>query len=379
MNPNQRPRSGQQARVSHHARNADSFAFFNLLTGPQLLDRVEAQLPGHRERTFPPTETLSMFLAQVLSADGRCQQALDDVLVKRVVAGLEPGSTDTGTYCKARARLPLSMVSTPARETGALVAGETPPWWRWRGRRVRRVDGTTMTLADTPENQAEYPQPASRKQGLGFPVLCLVVVLCLATGALIDAAMGPCEGKGSSESRVSLVNPSGGSCGRTDSLLGGRPVSAPVRPAPGRAAPRRAPEGRGRAAHGPTTNGSTACRMRSAYRLRGFATRPLRPCGGTHAPTPTGGRSASLRSPCLAETSSRCFASCSTRWSRGMSWSPTPSTRPIFCSASWCVAGSTACSSRSARAGAAPTSPAASAWVRTTTSSTSSSPSGRSG
>jgi UDP-glucuronate decarboxylase len=40
--------------------------------------------------------------------------------------------------------------------------------------------------------------------------------------------------------------------------------------------------------------------MRSAYRLRGFATRPLRPCGGTHAPTPTGGRSASLRSPCLA-------------------------------------------------------------------------------
>lgn len=48
MNPNQRPRSGQQARVSHHARNADSFAFFDLLIGPQLLDRVEAQLPGHR-------------------------------------------------------------------------------------------------------------------------------------------------------------------------------------------------------------------------------------------------------------------------------------------------------------------------------------------
>jgi hypothetical protein len=81
MNPSQRPRSGQQARVSHHARNADSFAFFNLLTGPQLLDRIEAGLPVHRERKFPPTETLSMFLAQVLSADGSCQQALDDVLV----------------------------------------------------------------------------------------------------------------------------------------------------------------------------------------------------------------------------------------------------------------------------------------------------------
>jgi hypothetical protein len=28
---------------------------FNLLTGPQLLDRVEHVLPEHRERQFPPT------------------------------------------------------------------------------------------------------------------------------------------------------------------------------------------------------------------------------------------------------------------------------------------------------------------------------------
>ena len=56
-----------------------------------------------------------------------------------------------------------------------------------------------MTLADTQENQAAYPQPASQKQGLGFPMLRLVVLLCLATGALVDAAMGPCEGTGSDE------------------------------------------------------------------------------------------------------------------------------------------------------------------------------------
>jgi hypothetical protein len=199
MNPSQHLSSGQQARVGHYAGNADSHAFFNLLTGPQLLDRIEAQLPEHRERKFPPTETLSMFLAQVLSADGGCQQALNDHLVKRVMAGLDPGSTDTGAYCKARARLPLSMVSSLARETGALVAGEVPGWWLWRGRRVRLVDGTTVTLADTEENQAKCPQPESQKKGLGFPLMRLVVLLCLATGALIDAAMGPCQGKGSDE------------------------------------------------------------------------------------------------------------------------------------------------------------------------------------
>lgn len=199
MNPSQCPSRRQQARVSHHASNADAFAFFNLLTGPRLLDRVEARLPEHRERKFPPTQALSMFLAQALSADGSCQQALNDYLVKRALAGLEPGSTDTGAYCKARGRLPLSMVSTLARETGAVVAGEVPRWWLWRGRRIRLVDGTTITLADTEENQTEYPQPASQKKGLGFPVLRLVVLLCLSTGALIDAAMGPCAGKGSDE------------------------------------------------------------------------------------------------------------------------------------------------------------------------------------
>ena len=54
MHPNQRPATRQQQRVRHYASSADSYAMFNLLTGPQLLDRVEALLPAHRERLFPP-------------------------------------------------------------------------------------------------------------------------------------------------------------------------------------------------------------------------------------------------------------------------------------------------------------------------------------
>ncbi len=64
---------------------------------------------------------------------------------------------------------------------------------------MRLVDGATVTLADTEENQAEYPQPASQKAGLGFPQCRLVALLCLGSGALLDAASGPCEGKGSDE------------------------------------------------------------------------------------------------------------------------------------------------------------------------------------
>ena len=94
-----------------------------------MLDRVEALLPVHRERLFPPTETLSMFLAQTLSADGSCRQAVNDAMVKRLIGGLKPGSTDTGGYCKARARLPVAMVATLARQAAGVIAAGAPSWW----------------------------------------------------------------------------------------------------------------------------------------------------------------------------------------------------------------------------------------------------------
>jgi hypothetical protein len=179
--------------------NADAYGFFNLLTGPQLLDDVEGLLPEHRERLFPPTETLSMFMAQALSPDGSCRAVVDDARVKRLIGGLPQCSSNTAGYCKARARLPQTMISTLALRAGELVAGGVCDAWLWRGRRVLLADGTTTTLPDTEENQAAYPQPASQRDGLGFPIMRLVVLLCLASGALLDAAEGACKGKGGDE------------------------------------------------------------------------------------------------------------------------------------------------------------------------------------
>jgi hypothetical protein len=126
MHASQRPATGQQQGVRRHASRADAAAMFTLLTGPQLPERVEAALPEHRERLYPPTETLSMFAAQDMWADGGCQQAVDAAMVKRLIAGLEPGSTDTGAYCKARSRLPLAMISNLARGCGDIVANGAP-------------------------------------------------------------------------------------------------------------------------------------------------------------------------------------------------------------------------------------------------------------
>ncbi|CRI67066.1 transposase [Thiocapsa sp. KS1] len=197
MHPNQP--AAQRQRVLAHIADTDVGGFFDLLTAAQLLERVEALQPPFRERVYSPTETLAMFMTQALSEDGSCRAVVNAAAVRRVLDGEAPLATNTSAYCQARARLSLPMIATLAREAAGLVTKAAPGWWLWQGRAVRLVDGATVTLADTPQNQAKYPQPASQKAGPGFPIARLVALVCLATGAVLDAALGPCAGKGGDE------------------------------------------------------------------------------------------------------------------------------------------------------------------------------------
>lgn len=199
MHPIPRARAQQQARVRRRAERADAYAFFNALTSPELLDVVESLLPSHRERRFPPTETLSMFLSQALSADRSCQRAVNEAAVKRLVGGLPRISTHTGGYCRARLRLPPSMPASLVRHTGRVMSERASSAWRWRGHPVRLVDGTTLALPDTEANQAVYPQSRSQAPGLGHPRCRLVGLVCLGSGAVLDAAIGGYRGKGNDE------------------------------------------------------------------------------------------------------------------------------------------------------------------------------------
>ena len=188
-----------QKRIERRAGSTDAVEFFNVLTSPALLKTTEGLLPEHRERLYPPTVTLSMFMRQVLEADGSCQKAVNGWAAQRVADGLGPISVRTGGYCRARGRLPVEMVSGLTRETGRQLSALAPAQWLWSGRRVKLVDGTGISMPDTEENQACFAQPSTQAPGVGFPLARLVMVICLATGAALDAATGPHSGKGSSE------------------------------------------------------------------------------------------------------------------------------------------------------------------------------------
>ena len=169
---------------------------------------------------YTPLVTLGMFLSQVLEPGSSCQKAVARFLAGRSATTQPPCSANTGAYCKARQRLPEEGLRTLTQRSGATLARKAPDRWQWKGRRVRIADGTTVTAADTPANQREYPQPDGQKPGLGFPMIRLVVLFCLATGVVLQAALAPYQGKGTGE--LSLLRQLWHQLDRGDVLVGDR-------------------------------------------------------------------------------------------------------------------------------------------------------------
>jgi hypothetical protein len=168
----------------------------------QIADDQDVHFGAGTNDIFTPALTLWGFLAQVLSGSKSCVAAVARVMVLRVGLGLLPCSASTGAYCKARAKLPERFLQELTHTVGAAVEDHAPEAWRWYGHRVLLVDGFECTMADTPANQAVYPQPSSQKPGLGFSMIRAVVLLAFATACVIDAALGPYKGKETGETAL---------------------------------------------------------------------------------------------------------------------------------------------------------------------------------
>lgn len=151
---------------------------------------------------YSPAVTIWVFLAQCLSTDHSCRDAVARLIAWRLARGLKPCSAETGAYCTAREQIPEAACRQLMRETGRKVDEEAPRAWRWLGRRVLDVDGSTITMPDTPENQAEYPQVPGQRRGCGFPIARIVVVFSLAVGTVLDAAIGRYQGKQTGENSL---------------------------------------------------------------------------------------------------------------------------------------------------------------------------------
>lgn len=162
---------------------------------------------NYRDRVVSPWVTLWTFVTQVLSPDRSCQNAVNRWIAWLCSQKKKMCSSATGAYCKARLRLPDGLLQRLVRQLGLRLENQIRqehPQWLWREKPVKLVDGTTVTLADTPANQCEYPQPKNRRKkgALGFPLLRILAISSLSSGAILDAKMGSYAGKGSGESSL---------------------------------------------------------------------------------------------------------------------------------------------------------------------------------
>src|SRR5262245_7950996 len=168
-----------------------------------VIERALATLTGWLDRICSPLVTLWVFLGQVLSADHSCRAAVARLIAHRLAQGQRPCSAQTGAYCQARQRLPESFFSSVACSVGRALDEKVERRWLWQGRRVYLFDGTTVTMPDTPDNQAAYPQVYNQKPGLGFPIARLGAITSLACGAVVN--LGFCQYAGKGQGEVSLL------------------------------------------------------------------------------------------------------------------------------------------------------------------------------
>ncbi|MGQ0655913.1 MAG: IS4 family transposase [Betaproteobacteria bacterium] len=171
----------------------------NVLAAGEVEQLVRHHGGGHRDRIYPPLKTLELFIGQALDGDDACQDAVARNLSERTARGAPECSLNTGPYCKARQRLPLELIVEMQHALGRRMESAQPEGWRWLGHPVKLLDGTTVSMPDTEENQEAFPQSRTQRPGLGFPLARVVAIMSLGTGAVLDWAIGACQGKGTGE------------------------------------------------------------------------------------------------------------------------------------------------------------------------------------
>ena len=147
------------------------------------VERIFSEYGYHwRDRKLGPAQTIELFIRQVMDGNESCGHV-------RQWAG---GRFTAGAYCMARARLPLKACWGLCRRVWEQVRTDhEPDAPLWKGHRTFYVDGTGISMPDTPCLQAAFGQSGQQKLGCGFPVAHLLLLFDARTGMALDAIPGP--------------------------------------------------------------------------------------------------------------------------------------------------------------------------------------------
>ena len=121
-----------------------------------------------RRRFYSRENTFWAFFSQVLDPDGGCREVVSKLQAYAVMKSLPMPSSAPAAYCNARKKLGEEDLEAIFRHTASTMA-EGAATDLVGGRRVIVVDGTGVSMPDTPANQSEWPQQRHQKPGCGLP------------------------------------------------------------------------------------------------------------------------------------------------------------------------------------------------------------------
>ena len=152
-----------------------------LLDAPTILTLCREGGYQWRTRQLDPVTTVHLFLLQILHGNTACSH-LPHLAAQRFTAS---------AFCQARTRLPLFVLEQLLRRTAAVCEPTTQQEGRWRGHRTFLVDGSSVSMPDTPELQEAFGQPSGQRPGCGFPVAHLLALFHAGTGFLQEVLPAP--------------------------------------------------------------------------------------------------------------------------------------------------------------------------------------------
>jgi hypothetical protein len=136
---------------------------------------------GHhwRARELPPAATIGLFIQQVIQGNACCQ----------AVRHIGKKAFTASAWCQARGRLPLAVYRKLVRRAYESASRQDRSAGHlWLGHRTFLVDGTGVTLWDSPKLRETFGLPGGVKEGCGFPVCHLLTLFNAHNGLLVDAA-----------------------------------------------------------------------------------------------------------------------------------------------------------------------------------------------
>jgi hypothetical protein len=152
-----------------------------------------------RDRLYTQPLTFWSFLWQCFNPGAPCREVVRQVQFLFALLDRKGISGDDGVYCKARQRLSQPALVKALGSSAKAAQDRAPKTGFLKGRPVRVVDGAMLTLSDTKANQKKYPKMKNGYHQIGFPQMRLVVLFCLASGAILARVTG---NKHASESRL---------------------------------------------------------------------------------------------------------------------------------------------------------------------------------